>query len=97
MAFASLAARVGAAVVASVVASVVAVVASVVATVDASVVAAAAVVASVVVVASSAKTDLFAWNAVNKTPQDEIAKISFPILRIDCSFFIQSFLHKHFS
>ena len=93
MAFASLAARVGAAVVASVVASVVAVVASV----DASVVAAAAVVASVVVVASSAKTDLFAWNAVNKTPQDEIAKISFPILRIDCSFFIQSFLHKHFS
>ena len=93
MAFASLAARVGAAVVASVVASVVAVVASVVA----SVVAAAAVVASVVVVASSAKTDLFAWNAVNKTPQDEIAKTSFPILRIDCSFFIQSFLHKHFS
>ena len=75
MAFASLAARVGAAVVASVVASVVAVVASVVA----SVVAAAAVVASVVVVASSAKTDLFAWNAVNKTPQDEIAKTSFPI------------------
>ena len=93
MAFASLAARVGAAVVASVVASVVAEVASV----DASVVAAVAVVASVVVVASSAKTDLFAWNAVNKTPQDEIAKTSFPILRIDCSFFIQSFLHKHFS
>ena len=93
MAFASLAARVGAAVVASVVASVVAVVASV----DASVVAAAAVVASVVVVASSAKTDLFAWNAVNKTPHDEIAKTSFPNLRIDCSFFIQSFLHKHFS
>ena len=78
--------------VASVVASVVAVVASVVA----SVVAAATVVASVVV-ASSANTDLFAWNAVNKTPQDEIANISFPILRIDCSFFIQSFLHKHFS